>query len=92
MIVEVSDRAGAELVSAVAFLRQSNPRAAAALHAAIERALDSLEAFPNRGRAGQLNGTRELLVRSTSYVIVYAVTDNTVFVARIRHTRQDPTP
>jgi toxin ParE1/3/4 len=91
LIVNVARRADAELASAIAFLRRSNPRAANALGLAIERALNSLESFPRRGRPGSIDGTRELVVRRTSYVIVYSVTDE-VFVARVRHTSQDPAP
>lgn len=92
MIVNVAERANAELSSAVAFLRQSSPRAADSLHLAIERALDSLEQFPNRGRPALIEGTRELVVPGAPYVIVYSVSDDEVFVARIRHTSQDPSP
>ena len=92
MIVNVAERADAELSSAVAFLRQSNPRAADSLHLAVERALDSLEQFPNRGRSGSIEGTRELVVRGAPYVIVYSVSGDEVFVARIRHASQDPSP
>ena len=59
---------------------------------AIERTVDSLAEFPNRGRVGQLPGTREIVVRGAPYVVAYAVTDEMVTVLRIRHTRQDPSP
>ena len=92
LIVHVTERADAELNSAVAYLRGSSLRAADALHLAVERALDSLEQFPNRGRAGQIDGTRELVVPGAPYVIVYSVSGDAVFVARIRHVSQDPSP
>ncbi|WP_337189002.1 type II toxin-antitoxin system RelE/ParE family toxin [Phenylobacterium sp.] len=92
MIVTLADRAAAELDSAVAFIREANPRAAGALHLAIERALDSLETLPDRGRSGAIDGTRELVVHGVPYVIVYRVAEETVFVIRIRHTSQDPSP
>lgn len=92
MIVNLSKRAEAEVDLAVAFVRESNPRASKVMHLTIERALESLEAFPNRGRPGQIEGARELVVRGTPYVIVYTVSGEEVLVARIRHTRQDPAP
>ena len=92
MIVELSERAEAELLSAAAFLREDSPRAAEKVHAAIERALDSLGDLPNRGRAGSVEATRELPVRGAPYVIVYSVRAELVFVTRIRHTSQDPSP
>lgn len=92
MNVEVSIRAAAELDSAIAFLRERNPRVADRVHAAIERALESLTLLQRRGRPGVIEGTRELLVRGTPYVLVYTVEDETVRVARIRHASQDPSP
>lgn len=92
MIVELSKRAEAELASAVAFLRRESPGAADKLHAAIERGLDSLSEFPRRGRVGQIGDTREPVVRGAPYIIVYAIHGDVVFVARIRHTSQDPSP
>ena len=92
MIVSLSNRAEAELDLAVAFVRESNPRASKVLHLTLERALEGLETFPSRGRPGQIDGTRELVVRGTPYVIVYSISGEAVLVARIRHTRQDPAP
>ena len=90
MIVQLSTRAKAEFNAALAFLREE--RAAEDLRQRIEVAIDSLEDLPNRGRPGHIAGTRELLVRKTSYVVVYLVEDQIVRVIRIRHTRQDPAP
>jgi toxin ParE1/3/4 len=92
LIVSLSNRAEAELDLAVAFVRESNPRVSKVLHLTIERALESLEIFPNRGRPGQIDGTRELVVQGTPFIIVYSVSDDEVLIARIRHTSQDPAP
>ena len=92
MIVQLSDRAKAELDSALAFLNDTNPRAAEDLRCRIEAGISSLSEMPYRGRPGAIEGTRELLVRRTPYVIVYATSSERVRIIRIRHTRQDPAP
>ena len=92
MIVRISRPAVADLRSAVAFIRHESPRAANRVQLAIERTVDSLADFPNRGRLGQLPGTREIVVRGAPYVVAYAVTNEMITVLRIRHIRQDPAP
>jgi toxin ParE1/3/4 len=49
----------------------------------------SLKSFPNRGRPGKKEGTRELVVPSLPYVIVYQVRTDSVHVVRVLHTSQD---
>src|SRR5579884_2854868 len=43
------------------FIAQDNPRAAARIYAAIQAAVERLAAYPNLGRAGRVEGTRELI-------------------------------
>lgn len=49
----------------------------------------SVRLFPKRGRIGQRAGTRELLVASLPYVIVYRTSAEAVHIMRILHTSQD---
>jgi addiction module RelE/StbE family toxin len=44
--------------------------------------------FPNRGRPGRREGTRELVLAPLPYVVVYTVRDDVVFVVRILHGAQ----
>jgi toxin ParE1/3/4 len=44
--------------------------------------------FPNRGRLGKREGTRELALAPLPYVVVYTVRDDVVFVVRILHGAQ----
>jgi addiction module RelE/StbE family toxin len=44
--------------------------------------------FPNRGRTGKKPGTRELVVRPLPYIVVYQVSGDVVYVARILHGAQ----
>jgi addiction module RelE/StbE family toxin len=45
----------------------------------------ALLTFPNRGRPGKREGTRELVLTPLPYVVVYTVRDDVVFVVRILH-------
>ena len=92
MKIEVSAAARKDLAAAFDYLAERNPKAAQATRSVIRNAILGLKQLPNRGRPGQIDGTRELLVRGTPYVIIYSVSDEDVLVARIRHTSQDPSP
>ena len=50
-------------------------------------AVDALDTFPDRGRGGRVEGTRELVFASLSFVAVYEVLDR-VQVLRILHGAQ----
>ncbi len=50
-------------------------------------AVEILTQFPNSGRPGQVNETRELVIPDQSYILVYRVTDH-VEIARVLHSRQ----
>ena len=49
----------------------------------------SLKQFSNRGRIGQLDGTRELVVTPLPYIIVYGVEAQMVNILRVIHTSED---
>ena len=49
----------------------------------------SLKQFPHRGRIGQKDGTRELVIAPLPYVIVYGIESNIVHIFRIMHTSEN---
>jgi len=50
----------------------------------------ALKSFPNRGRAGKKEGTREdWVIPSLPYIIVYHVRGDAVHIVRILHSSQD---
>jgi toxin ParE1/3/4 len=49
----------------------------------------SLKRFPNRGRIGQLESTRELVMAPMPYIIVYGVQPDVVHIYRVIHTSED---
>jgi toxin ParE1/3/4 len=52
-------------------------------------AAKSLKAFPFAGRIGKKSGTRELVLASLPYLMIYAVDDHSIHILRFLHTSQD---
>jgi toxin ParE1/3/4 len=70
------------------------PASAEAVANRIFAAIDSLTRFPRRGRPGDLEGTRELVVARTPYIVVYRIDDDEIVILRVIHGAQrwPPTP
>src|SRR5688572_33249909 len=72
------------------YIGQSRPESARrAVRSVVER-IETLKAFPNVGRPGRVQGTRELIFPPLPFVAVYEVMDaqNEVRVLRILHGAQ----
>jgi toxin ParE1/3/4 len=89
MKVRWSAAAAHDLEAAANYLFEKTPSNAAQLVRKIFDASSSLKTFPNRGRVGKVEGTRELVVSSLPYIIVYQVTGATLHIVRILHGAQD---
>lgn len=50
--------------------------------------VDDLANLPDRGRVGEVPGTREILVPNTPYIVIYTVVGDEVRVATVWHERQ----
>jgi toxin ParE1/3/4 len=70
------------------YLFEHAPDRAAQLIRTVFEAPASLLAFPARGRPGKKHGTRELVLSSLPYVVVYTIRDEVVYVVRILHGAQ----
>jgi plasmid stabilization system protein ParE len=55
----------------------------------IYQGIAALRKFPNMGRIGLAENTRELVFSPWPYIAVYEVVDGQVQVLRIRHAAQD---
>jgi len=60
------------------------PEAARRIALDVLRAIEDLRAFPNQGRPGRVEGTRELVV-TRPFLAVYEVREEEVQVLRILH-------
>lgn len=73
-------------------LAADSPRAAIRMDQVFSDAAASLASLPDRGRAGKVSGTRELIPHD-SYRLVYEVEAETVWILALIHTaRQWPPP
>ena len=65
------------------------PLPAGALSKTIYQNIAGLRKFPNIGRIGLAENTRELMFSRWPYIAVYEIIDDQVQVLRIRHAAQD---
>ncbi|MFH7321504.1 type II toxin-antitoxin system RelE/ParE family toxin [Desulfurivibrio sp. D14AmB] len=71
------------------YIAQENPEVARKVAQRVLDAADNLLKFPMIGRVGEDEETREWLVRSTPYLLVYAVRDDAIEILRVWHMSQD---
>jgi toxin ParE1/3/4 len=72
-------------------IAESRPASARQIAQAIVQGVSALDTFPNRGRSGRVEGTRELVFVSTPFVAVYEVKGD-VQILRILHGAQQWPP
>lgn len=70
------------------YIRPDNPSAAERVVRTIYDSAGSLESFPYRGRVGRVDGTRELILPSLPFVIVYRVLEDAIEIAAVIHGAQ----
>jgi toxin ParE1/3/4 len=83
-----SPRAVAHLAAIRAFIAEDSPDAAEVIAAKIITSVEQLAQHPNRGRAGRVSGTRELVVVGTAYVLPYRVKAERLEIIAVFHGRQ----
>ncbi|MGH9740863.1 MAG: type II toxin-antitoxin system RelE/ParE family toxin [Candidatus Acidiferrum sp.] len=88
MRVRWSAAAADDLENITEYLFEKTPQHAARLVRSLYGAVSSLKTYPNRGRPGKKPGTRELVVQSSPSIVVYQVSADVVYVARILHGAQ----
>lgn len=81
--------AAKDLYRIVQRIQQDNSTAAARVATTVYDGCNNLKIFPNRGRAGRIAGTRELIFSGLPYILVYRIEDQVVEVLRLYHAAQD---
>ena len=71
------------------YLFEKTPEHAPGLIRKLYTAPSSLASFPNRGRVSKKEGTRELVLPSLPYMIIYNVRGDTIHVVRVLHGSQE---
>lgn len=79
-------RALINLEQAYSYIQQDNPEAAQQLILRIQSAVSQLENYPFIGRLGRVEGTRELVIPNTPYIIIYRIKQESVEILRVLHT------
>jgi len=89
MRVEWSQNAVADLQQISEYIEQDRSlETANRISRRLYDAVQSLRTFPDRGRLGHVDDTRELVVPSLPYIIVYQVFEKRVLILNIVHGAQ----
>lgn len=67
------------------YVAQDNTRAAARIITKIRNNLAGLTANPSLGRPGRIDGTRELVITHTPYIVAYRIHGNEIQVLAVIH-------
>ena len=70
------------------YIQQDNPSASLQIVAKIQTSVNQLSEFPFMGRKGRIEGTRELIISNSPYIVIYRVQSNRVEILRILHSSQ----
>jgi addiction module RelE/StbE family toxin len=89
MQVRWTAAAASDLENIADYLFEKTSQNAARLIREICDAVFALRIYPNRGRPGKKSGTRELVLSSLPYVVVYKIVGEVLYIARILHGAQD---
>jgi addiction module RelE/StbE family toxin len=80
-----------DLEQARHYIAEHNPRAADRLWGRILGSVERLAVLPGLGRPGRVEGTREMVVPRTPYIVAYTVIGDQVMILSIIHSsRQWP--
>jgi toxin ParE1/3/4 len=71
------------------YIECDSPGAAIRNDERIRQQIETLAQFPELGRTGRVDATRELIIGHTLYIAAYRITSNTVVVLRILHGAQE---
>jgi toxin ParE1/3/4 len=88
MQLQWTEEAEADLRRISEYLFEKTPEHAPRIVQAIYEAPVSLLTFPGRGRPGKKQGTRELVLTSLPYLVIYVVTGEVIHITRILHGAQ----
>ena len=88
MEIRWSPEAADDFVATIQYIKQDNSSAALRVARSIYQTIEQLKKFPNRGRPGRVDGTRELPFARLPFVAVYRVRGNTVGIIRLLHGAQ----
>jgi len=89
MRIRWTPAAAADLQHISDYLREHHPHYRQPTLRKLYESIRSLKQWPNRGRPGREEGTREIPFQPLPDVAVYRVTEPTIEILRIYHSAQD---
>ncbi len=78
----------ADIDQAATFIARDDPQAAKLVVERIEAAVSGLMLHPELGRQGHVQGTRELVVSRTPFVVPYRIMGDRIEVLAVTHGRR----
>ena len=88
MLVRWSPKAADDLARIVKHIRRDSPEVARRIAQTIYGRAGALGAFPNRGRIGRVEGTREVPLPPLPFIVVYRVRERALEISNILHGAQ----
>lgn len=70
------------------YIEEDSPHAAVVVDDRIRVQVKQLLQFPDTGRPGRVEGTRELVISRTPYIVAYRIAGDTVRILRVLHGAQ----
>ncbi|MCX4151760.1 MULTISPECIES: type II toxin-antitoxin system RelE/ParE family toxin [Paraburkholderia] len=70
------------------YIEEDSPHAAVVVDDRIRVQVKQLLQFPDTGRPGRVEGTRELVISRTPYIAAYRIAGDTVRILRVLHGAQ----
>jgi len=67
------------------YIAEDNPSAANRMVTRIQDATQRLKNHPQMGRPGRVQGTRELVIAGSPYIVVYILADSEIQIVAIIH-------
>jgi toxin ParE1/3/4 len=83
-----TEEAAADLEQIADYLFEQTPVYASRIVLKIYNAPEILTSFPLSGRSGRKPGTREIVLSSLPYIVIYAISDNLIHIVRKLHGAQ----
>lgn len=74
-----------DLTEAGVFVATENPEAAEAMADRVREAVLYLADYPSLGRSGRIQGTRELVISGTPFIVLYRVREDRIEFLRVLH-------
>jgi toxin ParE1/3/4 len=86
MRIRWTRRAAENLQSIFEYIAADNREAAEKIARKVHDTVQGLQQFPKKGRPGWVEGTRELVVSKSPYIIVYRDVGDVIEILRVLHT------